>query len=413
MGAHAGTNIADDGIVFAFDQANSRSWRGKPTTNIVSNPVPSSNTSGFSASGGGGTVTYDAEHKALKWVRTSYSTWGAYLNIYPSFTGTLDDTVPYTLSFEWKTDNTDIADSSYSHQLVQGNGQSAAMGRTGLLPNSVLLSNGWYRFTRTQIPNNTGVSSAYNRAFIGNKSTRVSTFYIRNIQFEKQGFRTPFVAGTRTTTDSIVDLIGNNTITIGNLSYNSDNTFEFDGVDDYFTANINHSYLNSSSLEVILNFNSIPANTKQLIFGYYHNPEYSNPTVGSIYTTGSDFRATVITTSQTYRTVSDASLGTISTGQLYHVIFTKDTQTGEMKIYRNGLLGGTLSFDAATYAQWSSVGNFIGQNKLDIGRSSNNNTNQGWVNYLDGSIYSAKVYNRILSAAEVMQNYQAIRPQFD
>ena len=93
-------------------------------------------------------------------------------------------------------------------------------------------------------------------------------------------------------------------------------------------------------------------------------------------------------------------------------MFNKDTIGGVMQIYVNGTLAATQTFDAATYAQWSTVGNYIGSNGLDIGKSSNNM--QGWeASYFNGVIPICKIYNRTLSSAEIQQNYNSYKTRFN
>lgn len=46
----------------------------------------------------------------------------------------------------------------------------------------------------------------------------------------------PFVNGTRSNTQSLLDLAGNNTITLASGTFNADGTPAFDGTDDYITA---------------------------------------------------------------------------------------------------------------------------------------------------------------------------------
>jgi hypothetical protein len=61
--------------------------------------------------------------------------------------------------------------------------------------------------------------------------------FIAEIQLEQRDIATPYVAGTRSNTQSLLDLIGNNnTITVNSLTYNSDGSFEFNGTSDYIST---------------------------------------------------------------------------------------------------------------------------------------------------------------------------------
>ena len=84
-----------------------------------------------------------------------------------------------------------------------------------------------------------------------------------------------------------------------------------------------------------------------------------------------------------------------------------------MQIYVNGILTGSQTFDAATYAQWPSAGQYVGADILDIGKSTNNASGQGWgTDFFDGDIPVSKVYNRVLTANEISQNFEAIRGRY-
>ena len=54
------------------------------------------------------------------------------------------------------------------------------------------------------------------------------------------------------------------------------------------------------------------------------------------------------------------------------VKFNKNTTTGNLDIYINGVLRGNQTFDTATYGQWSNAGTYIGYNIIDIVARNNN-----------------------------------------
>lgn len=220
-----------------------------------------------------------------------------------------------------------------------------------------------------------------------------------------------------------IDIAGTNdaTFTGSPPTYSSVNQggLVFDGVQDESHPNVNHSYLLSSALEVVFRSTN-HAGLKKYIFGYRHNSGYSNPTIGSLYLNGGTIYASVITASEVYRTVTGSALAENKT---YHVVLNKDTKNqgspvvdtnGSLEIFVNGVSVGTQTFDVATYGQWTSPGAFIGADILDIGKSTNNNAGQGWdVDFFEGTIHLAKVYNRILTNDEVLQNFNAYRGRYN
>jgi len=195
----------------------------------------------------------------------------------------------------------------------------------------------------------------------------------------------------------------------------------FDGTNQYMRPNVSHSYLASSTLSVFfkalsVNVSSNNANYKQAtIIGYRHNGGYFSPTLGSLIlrstNNGSSYHllASLITTSQVYRSTSY----TVPINQWMYVALVKDLEDGLLKIYFNGLLVRTQTFDTTTYAQWTSVGNYIGANILDIGKSSNTNTSQGWGNdYFHGYMSNIRLYGRVLTNKQILRNYNALKGRF-
>lgn len=204
---------------------------------------------------------------------------------------------------------------------------------------------------------------------------------------------------------------GNNVTLLNGVSYDaSQGALSFDGTDDYANPTISHSYLSSSALEVVFRSTSHGTGFK-MIFGYRHNAGYSVPTIGSIYLNGNTLTASVITTSQVYRVATFSS--PILTNTTYHAVLNKDTVNGTLQLFVNGAAGAVQTFDVATYAQWNTVGSYIGANILDIAKSTNTNAGQGWsADYFSGRIYSLSVYNRILTADEILNNFDAIKGRF-
>jgi hypothetical protein len=385
MGLAHSPRIVTDNLVFYYDMGNTqKSWRGAPTTNLIDNPLPNETTTGYTASGGSGTLTYDSTNKAIKWVRTAYETWGAYNTVAPVFNGNLDTSSQYTISFEWKTENTAVSNAAYSYNLVQGNGQSAAAS-ANLLTNSTLQSNGWYLFKYTFTPANTGVS-AINRVILGTQSTNVSTFYWRKIQFEKIGFATPFVVGTRSNTQAILDLTNNNTVTATSLTYNSDGTFSFNGSSNYITLN---SILSAKPFTISFwtKLNSIKNQ------GFYSSRTVlgSGISIFGLAAGGIRFDTGDNQWTPAY---------TLETNKWINIVVSIDV--ANKYLYINGVFHSSTSY--------ASTINNISSSIATVGASQVEGT--GYDNYVDGDISGYIIYNRALSAAEISQNFQALRGRY-
>ena len=86
-------------------------------------------------------------------------------------------------------------------------------------------------------------------------------------------------------------------------------------------------------------------------------------------------------------------------GQIYHIVATYEKNVA-MKIYINGNLEHTTTnYTSNTILFDTSNGTHIGYSPINT-------------SYMDGNIYLARVYNRVLSAENVLQNYNATKFKF-
>jgi hypothetical protein len=401
MATSAGPNLISDGLVFGYDTGypaadNTQSLRfnkGEPTTNLITNPIPQTDTTGFNRSGGTGTISYDSTEKALKWVQTDYESWGTYLNIHPSFTGTLSTSTQYTFSFEYKTLNT-FGDNLISHQLVQGNGQSAAASTGAISNNTSGEINGWKQFSVTFTPGNTGVSSAYNRLVTGDRGSDTLTIYIRNIQFEQKSHQTPFVDGTRSSTGALIDLAKHKYINVSNITFDSTGQPEFDGTDDYVDIGTDIEIADTNegwTAEYV--FNTDSASTLQ----HFNGCEEDVHNAGWLALYESKLQ------------VWNRDPGTWKKGSTvfasntwYHVAFVQESGTS-MQFYVNGVAEGG---DHTSYSWNANKSAFFARY---IGRYEYNGS---YSRYWNGHIAVARLYSKPFTAAEIKQNYNSLKQRF-
>ena len=214
--------------IFKYDMSNTqKSFIGATTTNLITtNPLPTSgSTTGYSAQGGtGSAIAYDSSKQAIYWQRDTYEVWGAYMPNSTTFNGTLNIASQYTASFEWYSESQYVL-SVFNWNLVQGSGASGAAS-ANILANSTAIGDGWYRFSYTFTPANTGVSANF-RVIVAPQGTNKTHFWWRKLQLEEKSFRTAFIEGTRSNTQSIIDETGRSIATANSITYNSNNTFSF------------------------------------------------------------------------------------------------------------------------------------------------------------------------------------------
>jgi hypothetical protein len=392
MSVHSGPDIQTTGLIFSYDMLNTvRSNIGEPTTNLISNPVPTS-TTGYSAAGGTGTLTFDATSNSIRWYRTGYEVWGAYLNTPTAFNGTLSTSAQYSMSFEWKSEG-QVNSSALSYQLVQGNGVSPASASYSLNSNSVDIGNGWKKFKATFTPLNTGVGDAYNRVLVAvvNPSTSILDFYIRKVQFEQKSYATTFVNGTRSDTQAILDLTNNTTVIATSLTYASDSTFSFNGTSNYISMAQPAIGLTPNNWTITGWIR--PTSATESVFltpqsaGIDHMLRYDgvNKRLGVQVTESADIN------NRGYYTASNSVL--LNTWTHFSVSINNLT----IKTYINSVESLNQT-ESIAIANWDGV--------WTVGQRGNSTF------WYAGQISTLQVYNRALTATEVRQNFNATRSRY-
>jgi hypothetical protein len=91
---------------------------------------------------------------------------------------------------------------------------------------------------------------------------------------------------------------------------------------------------------------------------------------------------------------SDFSVGTVSINNWYQIVYTYNKANNVCQIFKNGVLQGE-----------GSILSFIGTSSVLIGRWQGTYYFKG-----NGSIY--KIYNRVLSSIEILQNYRNLKSRF-
>jgi hypothetical protein len=212
--------------------------------------------------------------------------------------------------------------------------------------------------------------------------------WIKYLQVEQNPHPTPFVNGTRSATQGLLDLTGNSTINLSNVSFDSNAQMTFDGTNDQFVIS-NPGVGTSFSIEITIKVNS-----------YGNSPIFISPnSVGidhffRVNSNGNIFaRFVEIADSLTDNYTSSTVLNSTN---YYHVVISKSPSNGT--IYVNGVAedSHTPTLPAAAWSgDWR------------IGARWNSTF---WFN---GELPLFKVYSRALTASEVQSNYNAIKGRFN
>ncbi len=211
--------------------------------------------------------------------------------------------------------------------------------------------------------------------------------YIRNLQVESKDHATPFVNGTRSNTASLIDLKKTADVDLSNVSFDSTAQPTFDGTDDVINLPNDLGYsANSVSVFAWYKINGSPGNSYHIICG-------DTALEISIHSSATYIRTGVSTTSG--RHVQNDGNQTLNDGNYHYYGFTFDGST--KRAYIDGVQVGTQSVAGTLTTSFSGrkVGAFSGGY---------------WAN---GDLPVYKVYNKVLTAEEIKNNFNAYKNRFD
>lgn len=175
----------------------------------------------------------------------------------------------------------------------------------------------------------------------------------------------------------------------------------FDGVDDYVLVNSGSTSINPTTAITVASFfnvSSYGSNYAPIVFKQNnYSGTYEQYSLGFV----SNNPFLVITGVDRTQKVLQATGNYIN--QTIYATGTCDTVTDEIKLYINGILMLTGSF-TSTFDIADTPLNIGGTGVLKFG-----STYTGWTN---GKIFNTQLYNKALSADEVLQNYNALKTRF-
>jgi len=407
MGVLGGPNIERDGLVFGYDtgygvadnSTSTRFYLGQPTENLIGRFVNHYSNSDYWVKA---TNYYLVETIVQK--QADPSAPGGY------YTRVKGNTDPGSNSqIFWNGGNIGIGQGSgdideFGEQVtvsayLKGSGNvklQAYDNNTGYKQGSnITLTDEWtyYSFSTTFGDGASNGNHWVGVREIGSGSSGIDDVYVAKLQWERKANATPYIQGTRSSTNSLIDLIKSTTIDVSNVSFDSNGLPTFDGTDDYMQTSLTGINLDSQcTIEGVLQRKSTPtawrtffnlkpsgANTPFFEFRSSANSQH----IYADYYNGTDY------------TTNAASL---TTGTYGHAIATYDG-SGNIKMYFNGELIHTKT-GVPSFALGTSP-------RLTVGRAYSNDRNT------DIEAPVIKVYNRALSAQEVQQNYKAYKNRFN
>jgi len=432
MATAGGPNIETDGLVLALDASNIKSFRGEPTTNLTINDsnftttnyafssewvsLPTVFTKSFNPSittpiGIGATLLSESGnngyHHLSSWGGGGFGNHSLSCYIFPLSNNIINFTIGLLVdNGNVITFNLNTKTITYGSGAVSG---SAFIEEVKGFP-------GWLRVGGNHGGRNGGwvgcIGLSTNTAYTGTLNGKA--FYITGIQYETTPTPTTFTPAqtTRGTTVATgggwVDKSGNNNHgeLVNGPTFDSENggSLVFDGVNDYLsidTTNLNN--LTEGSVE----FWFQSPNTGH-IFSFFTdvNNFFTICTGDSTGFWVDESIRIIYRKSGTYYYNYAAREGNsyYADNKWHHCVFTVDSSGNNL--YTNGLLLTVEQWHSSTEGNTSSRWfNDLSPDNITFGRRIDNYTNV--------EISSAKIYNRALTAEEILQNYNATKSRFN
>lgn len=427
-----------------LDAANYKSFKGVPATNLlynIANTYGTTDTATFKVSYGDETAYIPS--LGYRTVR--------YCNIYNDYNGgsgnccprlfdyggsavskniTVSPSTTYTYQIIYKV-TSGYTNPNYMYRYEYNGGSYVTESGVHSESNRTSLGDGWWfawgQFTTQSTTNNLWLTgmwyyqyAVYDKVSVAGVSLHQGTYVI-----PPEHMLTPQEnrGSTVATGGGWADLIGNSnhgTLTNGPL-YISDNggSIVFDSTDDTITFPVDLSYLpalSNFSMEIWMRIDTFP--TALSVANVYGNKRRAGVLFGSTYYagvalywygnetgTGLDIFG-YIRGADAYR---NTSLRSISLNTWTHLVLVNDYSSSKFGLYVNGSLfsevaGPTQQYDSSLTPTAGNIG--ISRPQVDGG---------GTLNYshLDCDVAIAKIYkNKALTAAEVSQNFNALRGRY-
>jgi len=397
--------IVTDGLAFMYDIGSGKSYKGEPTENIFLNPTfigtsgtqTSAVTDNWFFSGYTGDSGFKFYNNSTSPFSLKFPNEGSLIT-----TGANDDSTTenrrfycdeglqagatYTVSawiYTTRTSGLTIAHFEYGGSSLN-NGYFSG---TSTHPNHVLGE--WYYWEDTYTVGADYTSGLIGPVHTGSSDTIVG---IQRFQIEKKSHATPFVNGTRSATQGLLDLTNTTTINISSASFDSNAQMTFDGTDDYISLDATTD-IQAQAVDWTWEcwfYVDADASSYDYLFAYGppHQIAWYNNQLNAWF---NDIDGT-----SSYNVEFSSGSNTVPTGQWTHGVISRIGSS--WKMYINGVekASASASFTVANSSTAPKIGSYDGSQ-----------------HFLDGKIASMRIYKgKGFTAEEVLQNYNAMRGRF-
>ena len=364
--------VATSGLVFMYDTGNSKSYVGEPTTNLVPGVAnPTLSTSGWYNTGWNGGISIDTDEGAL--VLNATNGWRSMSYDFGVTNGTV------TVQFDYKLKS---AEHTNIYMVVLNGTHLGSY--TQFLDGSLYPSLDEYKTYKKTF--NTTTDSKICIVLRGTDNAGLTDeMFIKNLQVEAKSHATPFVNGTRSATEGLIDRTGNTTIDLSNVSFDSNAQPTFDGTDDYIDLGDLGLGNDPFTVEAV-----IYPKASSTYHVFFRKGDDSTSNTNMDWSMGYDYNQFHFRTQNASVSINEYA-GANFINNYGHVAVTYDGSTIIMYLNGSEVSNKTVTL-ANNYSNYS------------VGRGINN--------YAQLDVKTLKVYERTLTAAEILKNFNAIRSRF-
>ena len=369
MSASSGPSILTDGLVFDYDMSNTqKSFKGAPTTNLLTNPNSAINVNSTDIPLGvslTGYSSYSTGYNVADWAVTSTAATG----------------VTFSFSIYMRSPG---AVSTYLFYAYTGTGPDSGWFGIG----SGALTNTWTRYTFT-----TGSLTGTLTTIRIYRLNSAGTIELAAPQAEVSSVASTFVVGTRSTSQALLDLTGRNTLTVNSLTYASNNTFSFSG-SNYLTLPASVGAFGTGNFTINCWWKS--SGTQSNYVAIMEQGFTGSPSNGAW-----AFKITHNTSIINFTYYNGGIVDNLSSFNIndsaWHNYLAVRSGTN-LTLYVDGVSRYSLTLPTSySFGEGSPV--FVGYNPRDG-------------TYINGSLPVLSTYNRALSATEIQQNFNAVRSRY-
>lgn len=408
MGYTNAPSIETDGLIFAMDQGNNRSYKGPAVTNLMQYLL----VAGTGTAAGYSSVASTAIEDIPGLGPTAF-TYNTIQNDYPavstnccpslfSYNGgqAVSPNTTYTYAIVYKCDSGYTnANYMYRYEYTSNGGSLTIEQGIFSTTNRAYLGNGWYWAWGTFTTQATTNWLGYMGAYYYRSSTTPDRLAVAKVLLVQGTYTSlhpmfwPAAATARSGTAVIYDQTNRNpTLTAANLTYGSDGYFSFNGSTSTLIFPENSDFnTQTPSVEVWFNTSFLNQN------GFFFEKGQVNTQYSLFLAGGNIYWRQKFSGGFTELLASTSTY--LTSGAWNHVVGT--FTSGTRRIYVNGVLAtsDTQTGTIDTNANGCSIGVYGGFNGTrDY--------------YFNGTIANLKVYNRVLTASEVFGNFSALRGRY-